>query len=69
MIATRFVFEKTLEAFRTGGAPPASARDARDVLEVIAACYHAAATGRRIELGAVTPPELTAMRMGANPAA
>ena len=66
MIATRYVFEKTLEAFRSGGAPPASARDARDVLEVIAACYHAAATGRRIELdGATTPPELASMRMGA----
>ena len=69
MIATRFVFEKTLEAFRTGGAPPASGRDARDVLEVIAACYHAAATGRRVRLEGTTPPELAAMRMGANPAA
>jgi predicted dehydrogenase len=65
MIATRYVFEKTLEAFRSGGAPPASARDARDVLEVIAACYHAAATGRRIELDGAAPPELTSMRMGA----
>ena len=69
MIATRFVFEKTLDAFRTGGAPPASAQDARDVLEVIAACYHAAATGRRVRLEGTTPPELSGMRMGANPAA
>ena len=69
MIATRFVFEKTLEAFRTGGAPPASARDARDVLEVIAACYHAAATGRRIVLDGQTPAELLTMRMGASPTA
>jgi len=69
MIATRFVFEKSLDAFRTGGAPPASARDARDVLEVIAACYHAAATGRRIALDSGTPPELATMRMGAAPAA
>ena len=69
MIATRFVFEKTLEAFRTGGAPPASGQDARDVLEVIAGCYHAAATGRRVRLEGTTPPELAAMRMGANPAA
>jgi predicted dehydrogenase len=69
MIATRFVFEKTLDAFRTGGAPPASAADARDVLEVIAACYHAAATGRRVRLEGTTPPELAGMRMGANPAA
>jgi len=69
MIATRLVFEKTLEAFRSGGAPPASGQDARDVLEVIAACYHAAATGRRVRLEGTTPPELAAMRMGANPAA
>jgi predicted dehydrogenase len=69
MIATRFVFEKSLEAFRSGGAPPASAHDARDVLEVIAACYHAAATGRRIVLDSSAPAELKSMRMGANPAA
>ena len=69
MIATRYVFEKSLDAFRTGGAPPASARDARDVLEVIAGCYHAAATGRRITLDSGAPSELQSMRMGANPAA
>jgi predicted dehydrogenase len=69
MIATRYVFEKTLHAFRTGGAPPASAGDARDVLEVIAACYHAAATGKRIALDGSAPAELKSMRMGANPAA
>jgi len=69
MIATRFVFEKSFEAFRTGGAPPASARDARDVLEVIAACYHAAATGRRVVLDGGTPPQVAAMRMGASSAA
>jgi predicted dehydrogenase len=69
MIATRAVFEKTLEAFRSGGAPPASATDARDVLEVIAACYHAASTGRRVPLDGQTPPELVGMRMGASPAA
>jgi predicted dehydrogenase len=69
MIATRYVFEKSLDAFRTGGGPPASAHDARDVLEVIAACYHAAATGRRITLDASAPSELQSMRMGASPAA
>jgi predicted dehydrogenase len=69
MIATRLVFEKTLEAFRSGGKPPASAHDARDVLEVIAACYHAAATGRRVKLEGTTPPELASMRMGASPTA
>jgi hypothetical protein len=35
------------------------------VLEVIAACYHAAATGKRIKLEGTTPPELASMRMGA----
>jgi hypothetical protein len=48
MIATRFVFEKTLEAFRTGGAPPASGQDAR-CAGGHAACHHAAATGRRVD--------------------
>lgn len=67
MIATRYVFEKSLAAFRTGGAPPASAHDARDVIEVIAACYHAAATGKRVGLDGGTPPELFSMRMGAGP--
>ena len=69
MIATRYVFEKSLAAFRSGSAPPASAQDARDVLEVIAACYHAAATGKRVRLDGGTPPELASMRMGASPAA
>src|SRR5215208_6535983 len=65
MIATRLVFEKTLAAFRNGGAPPASAQDARDVLEVIAASYHAAATGRRIELDGDELRSLSGMHMGA----
>jgi predicted dehydrogenase len=67
MIATRYVFEKTLEAFRTGGAPPASDEDARAVLEVIAACYHSAATGRRVSLESGETRELAGMRMGAAP--
>ena len=50
MVATRLVLERTFEAFRTGGRPPASGQDGRDVLEVIAACYHAARTGRRVTL-------------------
>ena len=69
MIATRLVFEKSLAAFRSGGAPPASGQDGRDVLEVIAACYHAAATGKRIDLDGTPPPELSSMRLGAGPAA
>jgi predicted dehydrogenase len=69
MIATRFVIDKTLAAFRNGTKPPASAEDGRDVLEVIAACYHAAATGRRIALDSDEARSLATVRMGAAPAA
>ena len=65
MIATRFIFEKTLAGFRSGGDVPVSAQDARDVLEVIAACYHAAATGQRVVLGDASSRSLRSMRMGA----
>jgi predicted dehydrogenase len=47
VVATRYVLERSLAAFATGGRPPASAMDARDALEVIDACYSAAATGHR----------------------
>ena len=50
MIATRNVFERTLEAFARGTLPPATGEDGRDVLEVIAAAYHSATTGRRVQL-------------------
>jgi predicted dehydrogenase len=68
MIATRFVLEKSLAAFASGGAPPASAQDARDVLLVIAAAYHSAATGRRVALDGPEVAELARLRMGAPPA-
>ncbi|HYN80296.1 MAG TPA: Gfo/Idh/MocA family oxidoreductase [Gemmatimonadaceae bacterium] len=45
--ATRYLLEKTLAAFRSGGPLPASAADGRAALEVIDACYSAAASGRR----------------------
>lgn len=67
MLATRYVFEKTLRAFQDGSAPPASGRDGRDVLEVIAACYHSAATGRRIALAGPEMRGLFGLRMGAVP--
>ncbi|MDQ6888399.1 MAG: Gfo/Idh/MocA family oxidoreductase [Gemmatimonadota bacterium] len=67
MIATRYVFENTLAAFRDGSEPPASAEMGRDVLEVIAACYHAAATGQRVDLEGDQRPELAALRMGTAP--
>jgi predicted dehydrogenase len=50
MVATRVLLEKTLDAFRDGTRPPATAQDGRDVMEVIAACYNSSAIGRRVEL-------------------
>jgi len=67
MIATRYVIEKTLRAFEDGGEPPASGQAGRDVLEVIAACYHSAATGRRLTIGSGEARGLASMRMGAAP--
>ena len=58
MVATRTLFARTLEAFRSGGRPPASAEDARDVIEVIAACYESARSGTRVDVrGAEMPNE------------
>ena len=65
MLATRYVFEKTLRAFQTGTAPPASGADGRDVLEVIAASYHSAATGHRVALDSPEVRALSSFRMGA----
>lgn len=65
MIATRNVFERTLDAFARGTLPPATGEDGRDVLEVIAAAYHSASTGRRVELDSDETRGLTGMHMGA----
>jgi predicted dehydrogenase len=70
MIATRSVFEKSLAAFRDGNQPPVSALDGRDALQVIAACYRAAATGCRVPLydtGNTGPQELADVRFGEQP--
>lgn len=69
MLATRRVFERTLQAFRDGGEPPANAQCGRDVLEVIAACYCSASTGRRIVLESPEGRDLASFRMGEGPAA
>ncbi|HVF40238.1 MAG TPA: Gfo/Idh/MocA family oxidoreductase [Gemmatimonadaceae bacterium] len=50
VVSTRHVLERSLDAFSTGGKPPATAQDGRDALEVINACYEAAAIGRRVSL-------------------
>ncbi len=65
MNATRLVIERTVAAIQNGTAPPASAEDARQGLEVIAACYHAARTGERISLGNGSHEALHSMQMGA----
>ena len=50
IVATRALFGKILEAFAEGREPPSSAREARTVLEVIAAAYRSAETGERVAL-------------------
>ncbi len=47
MVATRYVIQRTLTAFRDGTEPPADGRIGRDIVAVIAAAYHSAATGSR----------------------
>ena len=67
MMATREVFARTFEAFRAGTEPLASAQWARDVLEVIVACYHSAATGERVVLDSAAMQDLQSVRLGAPP--
>ncbi len=64
VVAARSLFEKTLAAFDVGTAPPASAMDGRDGLEVIAAAYRSAATGRRIRLDEAEVASLASWKMG-----
>ena len=64
MVATRLTLERTLAAFRDGGAPPATAQDALDGLLTLAACYRSAATGRRIALEGPEAVELRTQRLG-----
>jgi predicted dehydrogenase len=64
MLATRETLRLALAAFASGGRPPVTAKDARDVQEVITACYHAAATGRRVMLGSDELLPLASWRLG-----
>ena len=50
MAATRIMLEKSLASFRDGTAPPASAEDGRDAIEVLAACYRSAELGQRVKV-------------------
>jgi len=67
MVGTRRMFEKSLEAFRDGSRPPVDGRAARDVLEVIAACYRSAATGQRLDMDSGEVRGLASMRLGDEP--
>ena len=50
MHATRALAAKIVEAIHAGEEPPSSAREAREVLDVIAAAYRSAASGARVVL-------------------
>lgn len=65
MRATRAVIERTIDAFRRGTEPPASAQCGRDVLEVIVACYRSAVTGQRLVLDTAAVRALDSLQMGA----
>lgn len=64
MLATRSVFQRTLEAFQKGGDPPASGETGRDVLAVIAAAYDSAATGCRVTINEALIARLRDMKLG-----
>ncbi|MBA2642203.1 MAG: Gfo/Idh/MocA family oxidoreductase [Actinobacteria bacterium] len=49
-VGTARLLARVLQALREGREPPSSAREARDVLEVIEAAYRSATTGERIAL-------------------
>lgn len=66
--ATANVFARTLDAFRAGTEPPTSGRRAREVLDVIAACYHSASAGERACLDDPVAQERRLWRMGVTPA-
>jgi predicted dehydrogenase len=62
MAATRIMLMKSLAAFRDGSAPPATAEDGRDAIEVLAACYRSAELGQRVKVDGA--PELIDYRFG-----
>lgn len=64
--ATRTILAATLDAFRRGEPPPVDGAFARTVLEVIAACYLSADTGRRVRLDEASRAELLEFELGAS---
>jgi predicted dehydrogenase len=65
MVATRILLEKTLRAFANQTAAPVPGEVGRDAVEVVAACYHSASTGQRVQLGAAAA-SLGKIAMAAN---
>jgi len=63
--STPLLLEARASAFAGGTLPPATGEDGRDVLQVIAAAYHSASTGRRVELDSDELRSLSGMHMGA----
>lgn len=63
MLATRELTRAVIRALMSGVEPPSSAREARDVLEVIAGAYKSAETGERVEL----PPRRETSRASTSP--
>jgi predicted dehydrogenase len=63
MVATREIMRRSIQAFRDGTAPPVDGAEARRILEVIAACYEAARTGRRVSLDGSDAASLRAMAL------
>lgn len=64
MVATRLLLERTLRAFRAGDSPPADGGAGRLSLEVLAAAYESAETGRRVTLDDETRAALASRQLG-----
>jgi predicted dehydrogenase len=58
MEATKQLLRETLRAFQAGQSAPAEGQTGREVLEVIAAAYQSARTGRRVDLRDGPPEDL-----------
>jgi predicted dehydrogenase len=52
VVSTQLILERSLDAFRSGGRPPATAEDAQEALRVIDACYASAKNGTKMQVGA-----------------
>lgn len=64
MLATREVLEQTFRAFSQGTPAPTDASQAREILEVIAACYRSAREGRRVTFDGADTAGVAGMRLG-----